>query len=201
MILVAKGQRDDAGLRRADAGGPRDGAPRAGRGRRRGACAGLAPSFSHGEKVAAEQPDEGLRLEVAQATRTPHPSLRDTLSLGRGRRRSPIFTDTASHLRALFAAGRPIVGICAAGILIRILAPLLSDKRDEPPVLAVSEDGASIVPLLGGHRGANDLARALAAALGGHAAITTAGDSRFGVALDAPPPGWTLANPERRQSR
>src|SRR6185369_8949711 len=39
------------------------------------------------------------------------------------------FTDTASHLRALFSEGRPIIGICAAGILIRILAPLLSDKR------------------------------------------------------------------------
>jgi cobalt-precorrin 5A hydrolase/precorrin-3B C17-methyltransferase len=63
-------------------------------------------------------------------------------------------------------------------------------------VLALSEDGKSVVPLLGGHRGANELARTLADALGGHAAITTAGDHRFGVALDAPPEGWTLANPE-----
>ena len=60
-------------------------------------------------------------------------------------------------------AGRPIVGICAAGILIRVLAPLLSDKRAEPPVVAVAEDGASVVPLLGGHRGANALAREAAA--------------------------------------
>lgn len=107
-----------------------------------------------------------------------------------------VFTDPAAHLRALFAEGRPIVGLCAAGIVIRILAPLLADKRAEPPVLALSEDGSSIVPLLGGHRGGNDLARRLAAALGGHAAITTAGDGRFGVALDAPPAGWTLANPD-----
>jgi cobalt-precorrin 5A hydrolase / precorrin-3B C17-methyltransferase len=102
----------------------------------------------------------------------------------------------AAQVRSLFEAGRPIVGICASGILIRILAPLVSDKRDEPPVIAVSEDGASIVPLLGGHRGANELARKIADAIGGHAAITTAGDNRFGVALDAPPDGWTLANPE-----
>lgn len=106
------------------------------------------------------------------------------------------FSDTATHLRSLFEEGRPLVGFCAAGILVRILAPHLADKRDEPPVVAVSEDGASIVPLLGGHRGANDLARRLAGTLGGHAAITTAGDSRFGVALDAPPPGWTLINPQ-----
>ena len=105
-------------------------------------------------------------------------------------------TDPALEIRARFLEGRPIVGVCAAGILIRVLAPLLADKRDEPPVVALSEDGASVVPLLGGHRGANDLARRLAEALGGRAAITTAGDNRFGIALDAPPEGWTLANPK-----
>jgi cobalt-precorrin 5A hydrolase / cobalt-factor III methyltransferase / precorrin-3B C17-methyltransferase len=107
------------------------------------------------------------------------------------------FASAAAHLRTLFAAGTPIIGLCASGILIRALAPLLSDKRDEPPVVAVAEDGSVIVPLLGGHRGANALARAIAAATGGNAAITTAGDLRFDLALDAPPPGWRVANPER----
>jgi cobalt-precorrin 5A hydrolase/precorrin-3B C17-methyltransferase len=111
-----------------------------------------------------------------------------------------VFDDLRGHLQELFDADRPIVGICAAGILIRVLAPLLSDKREEPAVLALSEDGADIVPLLGGHRGANDLARKLADALRGHAAITTAGDRRFGVTLDAPPAGWTLANPANAKS-
>ncbi len=105
------------------------------------------------------------------------------------------FDDTVSHLQALFAAGRPIVGFCAAGILIRALAPLLADKRAEPPVVAVAEDGASAVPLLGGHRGANDLAREIATALGGAAALTTAADARFDLALDAPPAGWRVADP------
>jgi cobalt-precorrin 5A hydrolase/precorrin-3B C17-methyltransferase len=105
------------------------------------------------------------------------------------------FTKVAEHLRQCFGEGRPILGVCAAGILIRALAPLLRDKRDEPPVLAVAEDGSAIVPLLGGHRGANELARTLARALGAVAAITTAGDGRFGVAPDAPPPGWRLADP------
>jgi cobalt-precorrin 5A hydrolase/precorrin-3B C17-methyltransferase len=105
------------------------------------------------------------------------------------------FEGTAAHLRALFGARRPIVGVCAAGVLVRALAPLLADKGAEPPVLALAEDGSAVVPLLGGHHGANDLARRIAAALGIEAAITTAGDLRFGVALDAPPPGWRLANP------
>ncbi|MBB4954649.1 cobalt-precorrin 5A hydrolase/precorrin-3B C17-methyltransferase [Agrobacterium vitis] len=110
------------------------------------------------------------------------------------------FDDVKAHIRALFADGRPIVAIMASGALIRLLAPLLNDKQSEPPVLCVSEDAASVVPLLGGHHGANDLARTIAAALQAHAAITTAGDLRFGVALDAPPEGYKLANPEQAKA-
>jgi cobalt-precorrin 5A hydrolase/precorrin-3B C17-methyltransferase len=101
------------------------------------------------------------------------------------------------HLRQLFAAGRPIIGLCASGILIRALAPLIDDKRAEPPIVALAEDGSVVVPLIGGHRGANAIARVLAEAFGGVAAITTAGDLRLGLALDEPPPGWQIANPER----
>ncbi|MDJ0946726.1 MAG: precorrin-3B C(17)-methyltransferase [Kiloniellales bacterium] len=115
---------------------------------------------------------------------------------GRAEGADRLFDDTAAALRARFAEGRPIVGLCAAGILIRALAPQLADKRSEPPVIALAEDGGAVVPLLGGHRGANDLARRIAEALGIEAAVTTAGDRRFGIALDAPPPGWALANPD-----
>ncbi|MEQ8355533.1 MAG: precorrin-3B C(17)-methyltransferase [Kiloniellaceae bacterium] len=106
------------------------------------------------------------------------------------------FDDFTAQVRAAFLQGRAVVGLCAAGTLIRALAPLLADKRDEPPVIAVAEDGGAVVPLLGGHRGANDLAGTLAAVLDIAAAVTTAGDRRFGVALDAPPIGWRLGNPE-----
>ncbi|WP_119458942.1 precorrin-3B C(17)-methyltransferase [Rhodospirillaceae bacterium SYSU D60014] len=104
------------------------------------------------------------------------------------------FDETAEHLRDLFRTGQPIIGVCAAGVLIRSLAPLLADKHSEPPVVAVAEDGRVAVPLLGGHHGANDLAGRIAEILDGVAAVTTAGDRRFGLALDAPPPGWRVAN-------
>jgi len=94
-----------------------------------------------------------------------------------------------------FAQRRPIIGVCAAGILIRLLAPHLGDKSGEPPVLAVSQDGTQIVPLLGGHHGANRLARTLAEQLGATAALTTASDARFARGLDEPPFGYHLANP------
>ncbi len=107
-----------------------------------------------------------------------------------------VFPDALVHARDLFASGTPVIGVCAAGILIRAVAPLLADKTTEPPVLCVSDDGAVVMPLLGGHRGANRLARRIADALGGVAAVTTAGDVALGVALDEPPAGWALANPD-----
>ncbi|MCK0167890.1 precorrin-3B C(17)-methyltransferase [Jannaschia sp. S6380] len=106
------------------------------------------------------------------------------------------FPDALIHIRDLFAAGHPIIGICASGILIRAVAPMLVDKTTEPPVISVADDGRVVVPLLGGHRGANRLARTVADALGGVAAVTTAGDVALGVALDEPPAGYVLANPE-----
>ena len=105
------------------------------------------------------------------------------------------FSNFGETLRELFAAETPIIGICAAGILIRTLAPLLSDKRAEPPVLAVAEDGSAVVPLLGGLHGVNDLAREIAATLGVQPAITATGDIRFRTALLSPPQGYYLANP------
>ncbi len=104
------------------------------------------------------------------------------------------FSETGDHLRELFTAGTPIVGVCAAGILIRLLAPELHDKTVEPPVIAVTEDAAHVVPLLGGHGGGNDMARHIAGALGGDAVVTTAGDNRLGFALDEPPAGWRIAD-------
>ncbi len=114
---------------------------------------------------------------------------------GRVEKADVFFANALDHTRDLFAAGVPVVGVCASGILIRAVAPLLMDKLTEPPVVSVSDDGAVVVPLLGGHRGANRLAATIADALGAVAAVTTAGDVALGVALDAPPAGWTLVNP------
>ncbi len=106
------------------------------------------------------------------------------------------FEDFGETVRSLYTAGRPIIGLCAAGILIRTVAPLLSNKMQEPPVLAVAEDGSAVVPLLGGLTGVNALARTIARGLDISAAITTSGDLRFGAALLSPPDGYILQNPE-----
>jgi cobalt-precorrin 5A hydrolase/precorrin-3B C17-methyltransferase len=110
------------------------------------------------------------------------------------------FANALDHARDLFASGTPIIGVCASGILIRGVAPLLADKTTEPPVISVSDDGKIVVPLLGGHHGANRLARDIADALHGTAAVTTAGDVALGVSLDEPPLGYRLQNPENAKS-
>ena len=106
------------------------------------------------------------------------------------------YTAFAETLEELFKHNHAIVGICAAGILIRSIAGLLNNKWQEPPVLAIAEDGSAVVPLLGGLNGGTALARQIGAILDCAPAITTSGDLRFKTALLSPPPGYTLANPE-----
>ncbi|KVT08365.1 cobalamin biosynthesis protein CbiG [Burkholderia sp. MSMB1078WGS] len=104
------------------------------------------------------------------------------------------FDELGAHLRELYARGLPIVALCAAGIVIRCLAPALADKGVEPPVLAVAEDGSAVVPLLGGLTGVNAIAREIAECVGVAPAITTSGELRFGACVLNPPEGYALAD-------
>lgn len=104
------------------------------------------------------------------------------------------FESLGETIQSLYRDGVTIIGLCATGILIRALAPMLADKRGEPPVLAVSDDGAVVIPLLGGLTGANELAKDLADALGATAAISASGSRAFRLQLEAPPEGYVLAN-------
>jgi len=99
-------------------------------------------------------------------------------------------------LRDLYLQNRPIVVVCAAGIVIRTLASLLQNKRAEPPVLAVAEDGSAVVPLMGGLHGVNQIARQIGTILGTVPAITTTGEIRFNFTLEQPPAGYTVRNPQ-----
>lgn len=106
------------------------------------------------------------------------------------------YQEFGATLRELYLQGTPIIALCAAGIVIRTLAPLLLEKGAEPPVLAVAEDGSAVVPLLGGLGGVNVMAREIAAALEVAAAITTSGELRFGTCLLNPPSGYALGDLE-----
>lgn len=70
-----------------------------------------------------------------------------------------------------------IVAVMAVGIVVRMLCPRLMDKWTDRPVVAVDSALSSAVPVVGGHHGANELARFLASQLGLFAAVTTATDA------------------------
>ncbi|MBX8516730.1 precorrin-3B C(17)-methyltransferase [Pseudomonas cichorii] len=106
------------------------------------------------------------------------------------------YTEFGATLRQLYQQNTPIIALCAAGIVIRTLAPLLLEKGAEPAVLAVAEDGSAVVPLLGGLGGVNVMAREIAAGLGVAPAITTSGELRFGTCLLNPPSGYALGDLE-----
>ncbi|MBX9754234.1 MAG: precorrin-3B C(17)-methyltransferase, partial [Pseudomonadaceae bacterium] len=105
-----------------------------------------------------------------------------------------LYDDFGATLRALYQSNTPIIALCAAGIIIRSLAPALGAKDAEPPVLAVAEDGSAVVPLLGGLAGVNNMAREIAALFTVAPAITTSGELRFGTCVLNPPAGYVLAD-------
>jgi len=106
------------------------------------------------------------------------------------------YSEFGATLRQLYQHDTPIIALCAAGIVIRTLAPVLLEKGAEPPVLAVAEDGSAVVPLLGGLGGVNVMAREIASGLETTPAITTSGELRFGTCLLNPPSGYALGDLE-----
>ncbi len=78
-----------------------------------------------------------------------------------------------------------LICIMATGIVIRSLAPLLTDKRKDSAVVVCDEKGSFAISLLSGHLGGgNALARQVAGIFGGQAVITTASDVLGHTALD-----------------
>lgn len=95
-------------------------------------------------------------------------------------------------LAEVWAQADALVLCLATGAAVRLLSDLLGDKRTDPPVVTVDDAGRYAIALVGGHRGANDLAEVVAQALGATAVITTASDARGLPALDQPADGLTL---------
>ncbi|MFJ1586932.1 precorrin-3B C(17)-methyltransferase [Streptomyces sp. NPDC088197] len=93
-----------------------------------------------------------------------------------------------SVVATAFAECDQLVLFLATGAAVRLLAPLLRGKAEDPGVVTVDEAHRHAVALLGGHGGgANALASAVSSVLGSAPVITTATDSVGTPALDALP--------------
>ncbi|MEV6513056.1 precorrin-3B C(17)-methyltransferase [Streptomyces sp. NPDC051642] len=81
-------------------------------------------------------------------------------------------------VRAAFAECEQLVCFLATGAVVRLIAPLLSDKRTDPGVVCVDEGGRFAVSLVGGHGGgANELAVEVGELLAAQPVVTTATDA------------------------
>ncbi|OQR63189.1 precorrin-3B C(17)-methyltransferase [Streptomyces maremycinicus] len=81
-------------------------------------------------------------------------------------------------VRRAFAECEQLVCFLATGAVVRLVAPLLSDKTSDPGVVCVDEAGRFAVPVVGGHAGgANELALAVGELLGAQPVVTTATDA------------------------
>lgn len=92
---------------------------------------------------------------------------------------------------------RALVFIGACGIAVRSVAPYISDKLYDSPVLVMDEKGEYVIPVLSGHMGgANMLAASIARLIGAKPVITTATDinKKFSVDLFAKKNRLTIAN-------
>ncbi|WP_371687331.1 precorrin-3B C(17)-methyltransferase [Micromonospora sp. KC723] len=120
-----------------------------------------------------------------------------------GRRHARVLADAWPHarlvdadsaadaLRAAWAECDAVVAFLATGAVVRVLAPLLGDKRTDPGVVVVDEAARHAVALLGGHGGgANTLAAEVAALLDAQPVVTTATDAVGLPGLDTL--GWPV---------
>jgi len=95
----------------------------------------------------------------------------------------------------IFNKYRGIVFIMATGITIRLIAPHVNSKHQDPAVVAIDDEGKFAVSILSGHiGGANSLALKVASLTGAEPVITTASDSRGIIAPDllAKSKGWGI---------
>ncbi|HET6146546.1 MAG TPA: cobalamin biosynthesis protein [Polyangia bacterium] len=109
----------------------------------------------------------------------------------------PLLTDT-------FMAYDCHVFVISVGAVVRMVAPLLRDKKVDPAVLCVDDAGRFTICVLSGHVGrGNAFTERVAAVLGNQPVITTASDAIGTLTVDilGRELGWTLDDPDRNVTR
>ncbi|KKB36769.1 Cobalamin biosynthesis protein CbiG [Bacillus thermotolerans] len=103
-------------------------------------------------------------------------------------------------LPELFRQYKGIVMIISLGAVVRMIAPILKDKKTDPAVVVIDDRGENVISVLSGHLGgANELTKEVAASLGARPIITTASDVQKTIPVDlfGSRFGWVWDSPEK----
>lgn len=108
------------------------------------------------------------------------------------------------EIGGLFARFDQIVFFVSLGAVVRLIAPHLKSKDEDPGVLVVDDAGQFVIPVLSGHvGGANAMAEQVAALTGATPVLTTASDVGKTIPVDilGRELGWTVEAPKLNITR
>ncbi|ARU61497.1 cobalamin biosynthesis protein CbiG [Tumebacillus avium] len=100
----------------------------------------------------------------------------------------------------LFARYNGIILFISLGAVVRMIAPILQDKKTDPGVVVIDDRGEHAISVLSGHLGgANELTRHIAELIGANPVITTASDVQKTIPVDlfGRQFGWEIESFER----
>ena len=97
-----------------------------------------------------------------------------------------LFTGTVRLLLpALFKQYKGLILIISLGAVVRMIAPILVDKKTDPGVVVIDDKGENVISVLSGHLGgANALTHEVAEVMNARAIITTASDVQKTIPVD-----------------
>ncbi len=143
------------------------------------------------ERLVAQLPDADLYVSEKLRAHAPARALPLPLPMG------PLLADT-------FTAYDCHIHIISVGAVVRMIAPLLRDKKVDPAVVCVDDDARFAICVLSGHVGrGNAFTTRVADALGAQPVITTASDVRGTLTVDilGRELGWQLDDADRNVTR
>lgn len=89
------------------------------------------------------------------------------------------------QLPSLFQSYKGLVLIVSLGAVVRMIAPLLKDKKNDPAIVVIDDKGENVISVLSGHLGgANQLTMEIAKLINARPVITTASDVQQTIAVD-----------------
>lgn len=128
---------------------------------------------------------KGAQLAEAIACKMPQTDIFVTLELGSDFERTHGFARLKDAVQRHFLSFSAHIFIMSTGIVVRMIAPLIKNKTQDPAVLVADENGQYVISLLSGHiGGANALTLKVAELIQADPVITTATDVNSLPAVD-----------------